>query len=99
MWHGEKKFGEAIDQLVSYTVWRDTKAALILFIRSGVATDVITKAEAKLRAHPSFKSARTTAEVDWWTDYLLQAKDDAARLIHVALLPFVLRSRDDASAG
>lgn len=95
MWHGEKKFGDAIDQLVSYTVWRDTKAALILFIRSGDATDILTKADAKIRAHDSFESARPTTEADSRTDYLLHAQGDRARLIHVALLPFILRSHDE----
>jgi hypothetical protein len=28
-WDGPSKFGEAIEQLLSYTVWRDTKAAII----------------------------------------------------------------------
>jgi len=26
-WHGPKRFGEAIDQLLGYTVWRDTKGS------------------------------------------------------------------------
>jgi len=34
-WHGPKKFDEAIDQLLGYTVWRDTKAAIILLLRAG----------------------------------------------------------------
>ncbi|OJV59123.1 MAG: hypothetical protein BGO38_17810 [Cellulomonas sp. 73-145] len=97
VWHGEKKFAEAIDQLVSYTVWRDTKAALILFIRGGDATDVLAKADVKLRSHPQFAGARTSADSDARTDYLLRATDDQARLIHVALLPFVLRDRDEVS--
>jgi hypothetical protein len=95
VWRGEKQFGDAIDQLVGYTVWRDTKAALILFIRSGNATEILAKADAKLRAHARFESARTTTDADSRTDYLLHAKDDPARLIRVALLPFVLRSRDE----
>lgn len=31
IWHGEKKFLEAIDQLFGYTRWRDTKTSLIIF--------------------------------------------------------------------
>jgi hypothetical protein len=95
VWRGEKKFGEAIDQLVSYTVWRDTKAALILFIRSGDVTEILAKADRKLCGHVSFESARPTVEADSRTDYLLHAKDDNARLIRVALLPFVLRAGDE----
>lgn len=31
-WRGPSKFRSAIDQVLSYLVWRDTKAALVLFI-------------------------------------------------------------------
>lgn len=31
VWHGSKKFAEAIDQLCSYTTWRETKTSLIIF--------------------------------------------------------------------
>ena len=31
IWHGIKKFNEAIDQLFGYTTWKDTKVALIVF--------------------------------------------------------------------
>jgi len=31
VWHGSKKFIEAIDQLCSYTTWRETKTSLIIF--------------------------------------------------------------------
>ena len=34
MWHGKKRFLDAIDQLFSYTTWRDTKVSLIVFNRS-----------------------------------------------------------------
>lgn len=31
VWHGSKKFSEAIDQLCGYTTWRETKTSLIIF--------------------------------------------------------------------
>jgi hypothetical protein len=31
IWHGEKKVEEAIEQLFSYTTWRDSKTSLIVF--------------------------------------------------------------------
>lgn len=33
-WKGEKSFHEAIDQLMGYLTWRDTKAAIIVFNRN-----------------------------------------------------------------
>ena len=31
IWHGEKQFKEAIEQLFSYTTWRDVKTSIIIF--------------------------------------------------------------------
>lgn len=31
IWHGNKKFMEAINQLCGYTTWRDTKTSLVIF--------------------------------------------------------------------
>ena len=45
-WKGPKQFNEAINQLLGYTVWRDTKAALLLFIKTGDATSILARADA-----------------------------------------------------
>lgn len=45
IWHGEKKFTEALEQLFSYTTWRDSKTSLIIFNKDnqdfGKITNVI----------------------------------------------------------
>jgi len=43
-WSGEKGFDEAIEQLLGYLVWRDTKSALVLFMRQKNGSDVQEKA-------------------------------------------------------
>lgn len=91
VWRGPKQFSAAIDQVLGYTVWRDTKAALILLIKSGDASDVITKADQRIREHSSFVSARSPQDAQSRRDYLLHATDDAAKHIQVALLPIVVR--------
>ncbi len=92
VWGGPAKFSDAIDQLLGYVVWRDTKAALLLFIRRGEPTRTIEKADAAIRAHPSFRSAGTPHDPDMRRDYLMTAKDDPERFIKLALLPVVLPS-------
>ena len=57
IWSGESRFVDAIDQLLSYTVWRDTKAALILFITRVDVTAVIEKAAEVLATHPACATA------------------------------------------
>ncbi len=42
---------DALAQLLSYLTWRDTKAALLLFIRRGEPTTIIAKAITEIAAH------------------------------------------------
>lgn len=95
VWRGSRQFNAAIDQLLGYTVWRDTKAAILLFIKTGDVTDVITKADAVLRAHPGFVSSKPRSDASDRADYLMHATDDASRHIQLALLPVVIRQPED----
>ena len=54
-WKGPAKLTEAIDQLLSYTSWRDTKTALLVFVRDTALSTVLTKVPEILKQHPSFK--------------------------------------------
>lgn len=42
-WKGPKSFDKAIDQLLGYLAWRDTKCALLIFNRNKNSTDVSLK--------------------------------------------------------
>ena len=99
MWRGEKQFAEAVDQLLSYTVWRDTRAALIPFIRAKDATTAIRRAEAAIREHPNFvRSLPSTIEAR--QDFVMQSTQDSQRQIRLALLPVVLGpSKSDGSGA
>jgi hypothetical protein len=91
IWGGAAKFREAIDQLLSYLTWRDTKAALILFIRTGRTSDIIAKAGAEIKNHPNFKSAASANPAGDRHDFVLHPASDPAQEIRVALLPFALQ--------
>lgn len=91
IWGGLAKFRAALEQLLSYLTWRDTKAALLLFIRSGVPTTVITKSIAEIRKHENYKRTRDTAEDGERYDFVLHANGDPNREIRLAFLPFALQ--------
>lgn len=55
IWKGPKTIPDTLDQLLKYLTWRDTKAALLLFIRSGVPGEIMSKAIDKFREHPNYK--------------------------------------------
>jgi len=90
IWTGAKNFAAAVDQLLRYVVWRDGKAALVLFIKAGQATDVIAKADAAVTAHPQCARRVKPADPSSRIGYLLPSTADDQRLIHTALLPIVI---------
>lgn len=57
-WEGAKGFGDAVDQLFRYASWRDTKLALIIFVREKGLTELIEKTSAALEAHTQFAGLR-----------------------------------------
>ncbi len=83
----------ALDQLLGYLVWRDTKAALLLFIRDANVSAVTSKALAAITSHPNHKRPDkiSTEERD---DFVLHANGDTNREIHLAFLPFLIGSRN-----
>jgi hypothetical protein len=89
IWNGPKTVTDMLDQLLGYLVWRDTKAALLLFIRGGDASAVIAKAVAKVEEHDSFKR-RGNHATDERYDFVLGTPGDTTREIHLALIPFVI---------
>ncbi|MFJ2404914.1 hypothetical protein ACIOUE_26810 [Streptomyces xanthochromogenes] len=89
IWRGPKAITEALDQLLGYLVWRDTKAALLLFIRSGVPSEIVGKANGMIREHPNFKRDGQHA-TDERHDFVLHANGDPLREIKLAFLPFLL---------
>ena len=83
IWKGPAAFRSAIQQLLGYIIWRDTRAALIVFVRSGSPSGIAEKAEAELTGHDHFKRRN---DLDGHVTFTLAHPDDSDREIHVALM-------------
>ncbi len=94
IWHGSAATTAAIDQLLSYLVWRDSKAALLIFIRSGNPTAIAIKAVQAVKDHPAHKRTLNEGEVGDRSDFVMASAADPDRDIRLALLPFVLPASD-----
>lgn len=57
-WNGPKEFQKAIDQLLSYLSWRDTKTALIVFNRNVNFSEVLATIQETVPTHAQFKRIR-----------------------------------------
>jgi hypothetical protein len=90
-WDGPAKFVDALNQLLSYLVWRDTRAALIIFIREGAPTAIIEKCDQEIRAHSNFVSAGPVTDVAGPRDYVLTSTKDPDRKINLTFIPFVVQ--------
>ena len=86
-WKGPKGFGEAIDQLLGYATWRDSKTAILVFNRGTETSTVLRGIEEVVKSHTNFK--RT---VNWSHEsgfrYVLHVNGDKSRELMVTVLVF-----------
>ena len=54
-WHGSKAFGDAINQLLGYLTWRDSKSALMIFNRTKDSGSVGTKMHEVMESLPEHR--------------------------------------------
>ena len=86
-WKGSKKFAEAIDQLLGYTSWRDSKTAILVFNRGTDMTTVISAVKATIETHPNYKR-----ELKWPHEsgfrYVFHNKEDSNKEFILTVLVF-----------
>jgi hypothetical protein len=91
IWKGAVALTEAIDQLLGYLSWRDTKTALMVFNRNKGFTNVLEQIDPTVRAHPNFVSAdgsRGSTEFR----YTFTHRDDPGRKLTLTVLAFDIPS-------
>jgi hypothetical protein len=86
-WKGPKAFGEAVEQLLGYATWRDSKTAILVFNRGTETSTVLAGIDAAVKGHTNFKRA-----VNWPHEsgfrYVLHANGDKNRELIVTVLVF-----------
>lgn len=96
-WKGAKQFSEAVDQILGYTSWRDTKTAILLFNRTQNFTETIAKAKEALMAHPNFKK-QVDYESETGIRCVLKNKDDENRELILTLETFNIPSSSESNS-
>jgi hypothetical protein len=96
IWNGPKTIRGALTQLLGYLVWRDTKAALLVFIRRGQPTAVIDKAVLEITKHPNFTRTHGPSQDGERYDFVLHANGDRSQEIRLAFMPFALQDNRDS---
>jgi hypothetical protein len=90
VWKGSESLRQAIDQALSYLVWRDTKVAILLFSRFNKDfTAVLRQIDPTVRSHACFKR-----ELDRLSDsesaYRCHHPDDTNRELTLTVMAFHL---------
>src|SRR5262249_55024369 len=87
-WKGEVEFHAAIDQLFGrYLTWRDSKAALFLFVASKDFTAVVEKVRAEAQKNPYY--VRTLADRhETSLAFEFRLPNDEKRIVRFAVLLF-----------
>ncbi len=95
IWGGATEFAEAIGQLLGYVVWRDTKIAIVLFVKNRDVTAIIRKATGVLADDPRHK--RPGQAIGEHPVFVLHHPDDTAREVEIALVPVPVPARTPAT--
>ena len=91
IWHGPKGVADALDQLLGYLVWRDSKAALVMFIATKDPAATIAKLHSAVEANPSHALTKDATDPGSRVDYVITA-DDEGRRVSLAVFPVVIRT-------
>ncbi len=86
-WKGPQSLSDAITQLLSYTTWRETKAAILLFSRKKDFSAVLSHIPEVFTKHPSHvRIAEYTKNTGF--RFILRSPNDPQRHLTVTLLAF-----------
>jgi len=85
LWKGQKKFLDAIDQLLGYLTHRDSKTALLMFVEQREFSSVATTLKNEIRNHKQFKRFLKDT-YDSSTSYEFTLPDDPEKVIQMELM-------------
>jgi hypothetical protein len=86
-WRGAKRHLEALDQILSYLTWRDSKSALVYFIDSKEMSAPLNAIQESTSTHSCFVSAKGKKEESWFK-YEFHLPGDHGRSLQLAILCF-----------
>ncbi|GAB3886599.1 hypothetical protein [Spirosoma agri] len=87
IWKGQAEYLKAIDQLLGYLTWRDSKASVILFVRQNEFSSVLSKIVQSTPQHPNFhKETGKRGESSF--SYKFNLPQDKNKQIYLEIIAF-----------
>ena len=95
LWTGPSSVSAAIDQLLGYLTWRDSKASLVIFnSRNRNFSRILAGLPGTLRDHPLFVRDLPCVESGEWR-VLMRSQEDEGRRVTIHLFVFNLYQERD----
>jgi hypothetical protein len=92
-WTGESGYLQAIDQLLGYVSFNDTKAALVVFVHRVSFTDVLSKLHDATVEHPNFHRESPPESSKVSRRYEFKNKNDPQKIFELTTLPIFIPSK------
>lgn len=87
IWHGQQRHRETIDQILRYLTWRDSKAAIVYFVKGQQIQSPLTQIERTTAEHPNYVTLEGRPEESWYS-YVFHLPGDPERRLQLAVLCF-----------
>jgi hypothetical protein len=88
-WKGKKSYLDAITQLMRYLTWRDSKTAVIIFVRNKDISSVLKMIEQVTPTHPCY-SSNVGQKEEGWDNYIFHLEGDKECNIKMAVMVYHL---------
>ena len=86
-WSGPSGLRDALNQLLGYTSWRDTKTALLVFNRDRDMSTIIDKIPEVVMEHPNYKASCVYGSETAFR-FIFANRDDPSREFTLTILAF-----------
>lgn len=87
IWEGERQYLKGISQLLSYLTWRDSKTAMIVFVKRKNFSDILNKVKIITPSHDNYLGFIDEKE-ESWINYRFHIIGDRGREAKIAVLLF-----------
>jgi len=85
-WDGPESLNQAIEQILKYASWRDTKTAILIFNRKKNLSSILGKVGDVVKAHSNYLRTVNVAETRF--RFVLHHRDDKERELILTILVF-----------
>jgi hypothetical protein len=92
-WNGPKSLVDAVDQVLSYLTWRDSKTAVLVFSRRKDFSRTVEEAQKTLHTHSQFRQVLACERQTSFRARMAR-RDDEDRRIDLTVMMFNIPSRE-----